>query len=106
MNAADKRSLADKLRHYAIESLKLAAELDVEARIDAATEGPLPLPPYQPRFEVENGIEAVTNRYACCGAGVDQIDTRTFERLHLPGCPEIARTGLAACRDSLNGARS
>lgn len=103
MTSSEKRNLAERLRHYAIESLKLAAELDVEARMEAATEGPTPLPFYQPRFEVENGVEVVTKRLACCGAGPDQRDSRTGERLHLPGCPKIAAGGLAACRDALNG---
>lgn len=102
MNSREKRQFAERLRHYAIEALKLAAELDVAARMESAG-GPAPLPFYQPRFEVEDGIEAVTQRFACCGAGPDQRDERTGERLHLSGCPLIAAAGIADCRESLKG---
>lgn len=62
------------------------------------------LPIYQPRYPVIRGVESVTRRLACCGAGTDRIDERTLERLHLPGCAVLARDGLARCRSALNGA--
>lgn len=46
-------------------------------------------PMYQPRYEVVDNVEAITNRLACCGSGPDQRDERTGERLHLPGCNAV-----------------
>jgi hypothetical protein len=92
----DQLQQAARLRHYGIEMLKLAADIEAQHRYRA-----VPLPIYQPRFEVVDGVEAITNRFACCGAGVDQRDDYTLERLHLPGCPKIAAEGLAACHAAL-----
>lgn len=56
---------------------------------------------YTPSGPVADGIEVSTSRQACCGAGPDRTDIRTGERLHLPGCPQVASAGLAACRTAL-----
>lgn len=95
----DRLELAEALRHYGLEMLKLAA--DVEADVKRDTDFKLPV--YTPRFEVTNGIEAVTNRLACCGSGPSQRDERTGERLHLPGCRHIAADGLVDCHNALHG---
>ena len=47
--------------------------------------------PYRSWYPIVDGVETITNRLACCGAGVDQTDERTGERLHLPDCPLVAR---------------
>lgn len=90
---------AARLRHYGLELIKLAADMEAQQRHRADFR----LPMYQPRFEVIDGVELITDRLACCGSGNDRLDERTGERLHLPGCPKIAAAGLAECRAALGG---
>lgn len=86
MNDGNQLEFAQRLRHYGLEAIKLAADIEAQCRRDLGYE----LPIYWPRFEVTNNIEAITNRLACCGSGPDRTDERTGERLHLPGCLHAA----------------
>jgi hypothetical protein len=79
--------LVAALRHYGIEAVNLAAEMEAEAIAGLAI---------IPRDEL--------GRLRCCGAGPDQRDTRTGEDLHMPYCTVAAR-GIASCRDSLGASR-
>jgi hypothetical protein len=87
---------AAALRHYGLELLKLAADIEAQARAAGtparrAGDRPgvrVPAPMYEPTFWVIDGVEQVTGRFACCGAGTDQR-TPTGDRLHFDGCPLV-----------------
>jgi hypothetical protein len=97
----DDLEMARRLRHYGLECVNLAAQ--IEARHQ---EQHHQLPVYTPTFPVDfDGVEAVTGRLGCCGAGPDRADERTGERLHLPGCRHVAAAGLADARAALRIAR-
>lgn len=91
--------LARHLRSLGLEQIKLAA--DLEAQVKRETQPALPL--YIPTFPIIGGVETYTERFACCGAGTDQRDERTGERLHFRGCRKVAADSIAACRRVLNG---
>jgi hypothetical protein len=89
------RDVADLLQAFARAATDEALAIEAEqcnAAVEAVAAG-LPV------------VEDVkTGRLQCCGAGTDQRDTRTGERLHLIGCPVVARPGLDACREALSRA--
>lgn len=68
---------------------------------------------YQPTYPIVDGLESVTLRLPCCGAGVGHRDERTGERLHFSYCEvlqpvndtdrQVAAVGLPACRAALDG---
>jgi hypothetical protein len=92
----------EQLREIARIAAGLAYELAAKQQVIAEAAQA----PYRPWYPVVDGIETVTERFACCGAGVDQVDPSSGDRVHLPGCrssvhPDLVAPSVEEQRDDL-----